>query len=79
MCLPPNILAVLLVPLRAAPCFHILSAAACQSAVVGETAHSPLSLCACVQMAFLHTLLSPLFLSVCLTVQSNCLLGRLHV
>lgn len=45
MSLPPNILAVLLVPLRAAPCFHILSAPACQSAVVGETAQPAQSVC----------------------------------
>lgn len=33
-------LAVLLVPLRAAPCFHILSAPALQSAVVGKAAQA---------------------------------------
>lgn len=39
------ILAVLLVPLKAAPCFHILSAAVLQSAVVGEAAQHVQSVC----------------------------------
>lgn len=41
----PSPVAVGLVPLRAAPCFHILSAPALQSAVVGRAAQPVQSVC----------------------------------
>lgn len=62
--LSPALLPVRLVPLRAAPCFHILSLLMLSNLLWLAKQHSLCSLCACVQMAFAYTALAIILVCV---------------